>query len=194
MPGSSALMGAPGAALLYALLAILLWPTKEGAVGSFVAVKPMGRTAAKAVWILLWGGLAALNLEPANLTAQGVYTMVDGMGAGQPGWLAALINGFTHLADHRGVPLTMIGTVILGLIAVGVFFPPPVLRAVVLAAIVVAAFIWVVGQALGGVFGGQGTDVNSGPLLVMIALAYWPPRRRTHPNRPPEPSSQEIPA
>ncbi|MDQ6739956.1 MAG: hypothetical protein M3021_06220 [Actinomycetota bacterium] len=77
LPGSSALMGAPGAVLLYALLAVLLWPSKEGTVGSFVAVKPVGRTAANVVWVLLWGGLAALNLEPANLTAQGVYTPVD---------------------------------------------------------------------------------------------------------------------
>ncbi len=46
-------------------------------------------------------------------------------------------------------------------------------------ALIVSAFIWVVGQALGAVFGGQSTDVNSGPLLAIIALAYWPTRPAT---------------
>ena len=40
----------------------------------------------------------------------------------------------------------------------------------------VAAFIWVFAQALGGILAGGATDVNSGPLLALLALAYWPPR------------------
>ena len=43
-------------------------------------------------------------------------------------------------------------------------------------AIVVAAFIWVFAEALGGILAGGGTDVNSGPLLALLALAYWPLR------------------
>ena len=39
-----------------------------------------------------------------------------------------------------------------------------------------AAIIWVVGEALGTVFTGGGTDPNSGPLLALLALAYWPVR------------------
>jgi hypothetical protein len=174
LPGASALAGAPGAVLLYALLAVLLWPTKESTDGSFVAAKPIGATVARVVWFVVWGGLAALNLEPANLTGQSVHGMVDGMGAGQPGWLNALITGFTNLSAHHGVALSVIGTVVLGMIAVGVFFPPPIRRVVVIVAVVVSAFIWVFGEALGAPFGGQGTDVNSGPLLALIALAYWP--------------------
>ena len=38
----------------------------------------------------------------------------------------------------------------------------------------VAAVIWVFGQALGGILTGVGTDPNSGPLLALLALAYWP--------------------
>lgn len=174
LPGSSALAGAPGAVLLYAILAVLLWPTKESTDDSFVAAGRIGATAAKVVWFVVWGGLAALGLEPADLTGQSVHAMVDGMGAGQPAWLDALITGFANLSMHNGVAFTMVGTAILGLIAVGVFFPPPVRRAVVIAAVVVSAFIWVFGEALGAVFGGQATDVNSAPLLALIALAYWP--------------------
>ena len=38
----------------------------------------------------------------------------------------------------------------------------------------VAAVIWVVGEALGAILTGGGTDPNSGPLLALLALAYWP--------------------
>ena len=38
----------------------------------------------------------------------------------------------------------------------------------------VAAVIWVVGEAFGTILTGGGTDPNSGPLLALLALAYWP--------------------
>lgn len=174
VPGSSALAGAPGAVLLYAVLAVLLWPAGDAGAAESVAETAVGPSAAKAVWVVLWGGLAALNLEPANLAPQGLRTMVEGMAAGQPGWLHAAMTAFGSLSDGAGVPFTVIGTAVLALIAVGVLFPPRLRRIAVVAAVVVAAFVWVVGEALGGVFGGRATDLNSGPLLGLLALAYWP--------------------
>src|SRR5262249_47388340 len=41
-------------------------------------------------------------------------------------------------------------------------------------ALVVAALIWVFGQALGEMLTGSATDPNSAPLLALLALAYWP--------------------
>jgi hypothetical protein len=35
-----------------------------------------------------------------------------------------------------------------------------------------ALVIWVCGQALGALFSGQATDVNSGPLLILLAGAH----------------------
>jgi hypothetical protein len=40
----------------------------------------------------------------------------------------------------------------------------------------VAAVIWVFGEAFGGIMAGGATDPNSGPLLVLLALTYWPTR------------------
>ena len=40
-------------------------------------------------------------------------------------------------------------------------------------ALVLAAFLWLA-QGLGGLFTGGSTDPSSGPLLVLLALAYWP--------------------
>ena len=59
-------------------------------------------------------------------------------------------------------------------IAVGVFLPPPLTRGALILALVVAAFIWVFGEAFGQILVGGGTDPNSAPLLALLALAYWP--------------------
>ena len=62
------------------------------------------------------------------------------------------------LVDHRG----------------RVYLPPPASQATLVLAIVVAAVIWVFGEAFGPILTGGGTDPNSGPLLALVALAYWP--------------------
>ena len=59
-------------------------------------------------------------------------------------------------------------------VAAGVFLPPPLARSALLLALVVAAFIWVFGEAFGQILAGDATDPNSGPLLALLALAYWP--------------------
>jgi hypothetical protein len=46
-------------------------------------------------------------------------------------------------------------------------------RAAVVLAIVLAVIIWLA-EGLGGLFTGGGTDPNSGPLLALLAVAFWP--------------------
>jgi hypothetical protein len=60
------------------------------------------------------------------------------------------------------------------LIAIGVYLPRPFAKATLVLAIVVALVIWVVAEAFGGILASSATDPNSGPLLVLLALAYWP--------------------
>jgi hypothetical protein len=55
-----------------------------------------------------------------------------------------------------------------------VFLPPPLARGTLILALVVAAFIWVFGEAFGQILVGDATDPNSAPLLALLALAYWP--------------------
>lgn len=175
LPGASALGGAPGAALLYAVLALVLWP--------------VGDRAAKAVWVLLWGGLAALELEPGNLDPGGVHALLDGKAQGQPGWLDALVSAFGSASDEHGTALALAGALVLGLVAAGILLPAPFARAAVVLAVAVSAFVWVFGEALGSPVGGQATDPNSGPLLALIAVAYWP---RTRTGSPPETPDAET--
>jgi len=174
--GASPVSGAPGAVILYALLAVLLWPVSEPAKSPapFVAARPSGRLTASLLWLVLWGSLAYLAVTAANRTAQGLHDMVAGMADGEPSWLAATDRGAAGLLAHQGLSASIVLAVVLALIAVGVFLPVPLHKAAIVLALVLSAAIWVVGQNLGGILAGGATDVNSGLLLALIALAYWP--------------------
>jgi lipopolysaccharide export LptBFGC system permease protein LptF len=102
--------------------------------------------------------------------------MIAGMANGEPGWLAALDNHAASLLAHQGLAASIVLAAALALIAVGVYLPRPAARATVVLAIVVAAVIWVVGEAFGAILAGGATDPNSGLLLILISAAYWPVR------------------
>jgi hypothetical protein len=170
--------GAPGAVIIYALLAVLLWPADRlvvsGAPAPFVAARAIGAPAARALWLVLWGSLAYFALTPANRAPQAQHDMIARMASGELGWLAALDKHSAALVAHQGLAASIVLAVALIIVAVGAYLPPPAARATLILAIVVAAVIWVVGEALGTILTGGGTDPNSGPLLALLALAYWP--------------------
>ena len=57
--------------------------------------------------------------------------------------------------------------------------PSPNSTALVLA-VITALALWVTGEDFGGILSGSATDPNTGPLLVLIAAAFWPyPRSAT---------------
>jgi len=59
-------------------------------------------------------------------------------------------------------------------VAVGVYAPPQVAQVTVALAIVAFVLIWVAVQDFGGILAGGATDPNSGLLVVLLALIYWP--------------------
>ena len=147
--GASPVNGGPGAVILYALLAVLLW-------------------------LVLWGSMAYFALTPANRAPQALHDMIVGMTGGEPGWVTGLENHAAALLDHQGLAASIVLAVALIVIAAGAFLPPPLARGALILALVVAAFIWVFGQAFGQILTGGATDPNSAPLLALLALAYWP--------------------
>jgi hypothetical protein len=173
---ASPLNGAPGAVIIYALLAVLLWPAGGEVPAPFAAAGAVGAHVARALWALLWLSLAYFALTPGNRAPQGVNGMIAGMESGEPAWLQDLQKGAASLVAGQGLAASVVLAVALVLIAVGVYLPARIARATLVLAIVVAAFIWVLAQAFGGILAGGATDVNSGPLLALLALAYWPPR------------------
>ena len=42
--------------------------------------------------------------------------------------------------------------------------------------ITAAGATWALGEALGGILSGAGTDPGTGSLLILLALACWPTR------------------
>jgi hypothetical protein len=172
---ASPVNGAPGAVILYALLAVLLWPAgRPGVTAPFVASRAVGARVARLLWLVLWGSLAYLALTPANRAPQALHDIFAGLTGGEPGWVTWLEKHAAAVLAHQGLGASIVLAVALIVIAVGVFLPPLLARSVLILSLVVAAFIWVFGEAFGQILAGGGTDPNSGPLLALLALAYWP--------------------
>jgi hypothetical protein len=172
---ASPVTGGPGAVILYALLAVLLWPAdRPGVTAPFVASRAVGAPAARLLWLVLWGSLAYFALTPANRAPQALHDTIADMTGGEPGWVTGLEKHAAAVLAHHGLAASILLAVALIVIAVGVFLPPPLARSALILALVVAAFIWVFGEAFGQILAGGGTDPNSAPLLALLALAYWP--------------------
>jgi hypothetical protein len=176
---ASPVNGAPGAVIIYALLAVLLWPVDRGGPALFTAARAVGAHVARGLWLVLWLSLAYFALLPASRAPQALHSMITGMESGNPGWLAAIDRGAASLVAGQGLAASVVLAVALAAIAVGAYLPPPVAKATLVLAIVVAAAIWVFGEAFGMILAGGATDPNSGPLLALLALAYWPVKAAT---------------
>jgi hypothetical protein len=173
---ASPFSGAPGAVIIYALLAVLLWPADRGSLAPFTAARAVGAPVARALWLVLWLSLAYFALLPGSRAPQALHNMIAGMGNGEPGWLAALDRNAAALVAHQGLAASIVLAAALVIIAVGVYLPIPAAKGTLVLAIVVAAVIWVFGEAFGTILTGGGTDPNSGALLILLALTYWPVR------------------
>jgi len=172
-PGASPLNGAPGAVIIYALLAVLVWPVARDRPAPFVAGRAVGVCAARVLWLVLWASLAFFALTPASRAPQAASSMISSMASGQPGWLAWIDYHAASALSHDGLAVSIVLAVTLIVVAVGVCLPPPAARATL--ALALAAAIWLA-EGLGGILTGSGTDANSGPLLALPAMAYWPLR------------------
>ena len=166
--------GAPGAVILYALLAVLLWPTDRA--GPFEAARPFGTGPARLAWLALWGSFGYFALLGANRAAQGLHSMMTGMAVGEPGWLASLDRGTASLLAGRGTGVSVVLALVFVVIGAGIYLPGRGARAAAALAAAVALLIWVAGENFGGILAGSGTDPNTGPVLVLLAAAYWPRR------------------
>jgi hypothetical protein len=123
---------------------------------------------------VLWLSLAWFALTPANRAPQAVSDVISGMESGQPGWLAAIDRGAASLVAGQDLAVSIALAVAFAVIAAGVYLRPSAAKAALVLAIVVAVVIWAVAEGFGMILAGGATDPNSGPLLVLLALAYWP--------------------
>src|SRR5271166_4489631 len=142
---ASPVNGAPGAVVIYALLAVLLWPTDRSVSAPFTAARAVGAPVARALWLVLWLSLAYFALLPGKRGPQALNGMIAGMESGEPGWLAAIDRNAAALVAHQGLAASIVLAVALVIIAVGVYLPAPAARGTLVLALVVAAVIWAFG-------------------------------------------------
>jgi hypothetical protein len=171
--GATPLGGGPGGILFYAVLAVLLWPT-PGSDEPFVAVRAVGARAAKFIWACLWIVMAVLSILGSGRSPIALRAVVGDLESGEPRWLADLDRSAESLLFHHGDAIKMSLAILCVVMAAGVFLPPQGTRAILTLAIVCFAGIWVGIQDFGEILTGRATDPNSAPLIVLLALVYWP--------------------
>ena len=178
--GASPFMGAPGAVIIYAFIALLVWPQDpERAMAdvptgdvSVATTSRLGRAVPKGLWLAMWASFAYLILQPTNRSPSGLGSMVSGMGSGEPGWIKSMDSALASVLDGRGADVSIVVAALCIVVAYGVFIHRAARIAVVLAIGLGTAF-WTA-ENFGGVFTTKGTDPNSGLLIILLALVYWP--------------------
>lgn len=175
--------GGPGAVLFYALLALLLWPSdrergRDASDPPFVAARAIGTQSATAIWSAVWGIMALLALLGTGRSPQGVHDVIQSLDVGEPGWLATIDRHAASVVSNGGMAVSVAFAIACVVIAVGVCLPPAFARSTLVLALVVAIVVWVIGENFGTILAGGATDPNSGPLIVLLALCYWPRARR----------------
>jgi len=180
---ATALTGAPGSVLIYGLIGLMAWP-RDADAGAEVSADGLATSAAGqglggvatplVVWSGYWSLAAVLFLLPDNRTRTSVSSAIVGMAPGTPSW-------FDHFLTSIGHDFTRVGTQtswVLAIVSLVIGLGPLLVRRsnlFLLAGGVVAAVMWITGQGwLGGIFSGTGTDPNTGPLVILLALAMVP--------------------
>jgi hypothetical protein len=170
---ASPVNGAPGPVVLYAILAVLLWPADRDPAAPSVAGRAIGRRPAQAVWLVLWSSLAAFALLPAARAPGAISDVLSDSADGAPTWLAWIDTNAAGALSRHGLAASIVLALLLALVAAAVYLPAPVVRAAIVLAIVLAAALWLA-QGMGELFTGMATDPESGPLLALLALSFWP--------------------
>jgi hypothetical protein len=184
---ASALTGAPGSVFMYGLIGLMAWPrtvtpradASDGddhpvGVASSAAGRGIGGAITPlAVWAGYWALAAVLFLLPDNRTQTSVSSAITGMSSGEP-------TGYSHFLSHFGSHFGTVGvetTWLLAIASLAIGFGPLLARRpniFLFAGGLLSALFWISGQGLGGIFTGSGTDPNTGPLIVLLALAMVP--------------------
>jgi hypothetical protein len=173
---ASLITGAPGSALLYAILAAAAWPHQDGRREAPASWLPWA-------WAGVWGVGAVLQALPGQNTGTALAGAVTAGTSGAPKWLAGLDSSVGVWAAQHGLLLVVVLVAAEVLIGVGVLTRRTRTPAVALG-LGLALAMWVVGQDLGALYTGQATDPNSGPLLALMAISLLVGFRGSAPTLP----------
>jgi len=161
------LTGAPGAVLLYAVLAVAVWP-RTGSDGAEYGPLPGWLAVA---WATLWIGAAVLRLLPGQGSSDAIGSEISANGGSSPGWLAHIDNSVAGAVSPLGVGLVVAWVLVCVAIGLGGLRAGSMRAAAATAGILCSAIFWFVGQSLGQPWSGTATDPNTAPLVVLMAFA-----------------------
>ncbi len=151
------LTGAPGAVFLYGLIGIIVWPGNEDTEANGVLSykwSKVSRYSLAALWTI--GGF--LQLQPAFLTHGGLNGVFS-------------VDWFNHLAASNPVLINLMFAILMWATGLLLLFKNMKLFYTGFwLSVLMALFIWWAGEGFGQIFTPVGTDPNSGPLLVLLAL------------------------
>jgi len=175
-PQSSMLVGAPGAAFIYAILGIVLWPRfaptpDQGNRDKFSIWIDSG-TWGFILWAVVWCGTSLLELESANWGPNAIPAQLKAIASDQPGWFASIGTGLSNFAAGHGTVIAFSLLLIEFIVGWGVLRPPTRSFSLGLG-IITSLLLWITGQGLGDILTGRSTDPNLGPAMVIFALALW---------------------
>lgn len=164
------LMGAPGSALLYSVIALGVIPNKPNKPNKAKDSTHPASWLAYA-WAILWLGGAVLQLNGGQNTTKELSIMVAGMGSGAPTWLGSLDLHTAHLISRQGGWLIAVLVIVQALIGIGIFASKRLRVYAVACGAIVSLLFWVFGQGLGMFYSGLATDPNSAPLVILLGIA-----------------------
>jgi hypothetical protein len=160
----SLLTGAPGAALLYAVLAAASWPHRN-------ADRERPASWLMLAWAGYWIGGAVLQLWHGPRTGPDLAATVAELANGAPGWLSQLDFSLARTMAHLspGVLDLFIGVqAIVGLAVLTKHLPRDI---GLLVGMAVSCAFWFIGPGFSQLISGHGTDPNTAPLVVVIGVA-----------------------
>ena len=161
--GATLLTGAPGAALLYAAIAVLAWPTHDR------QQEDRPSWLALPAWCALWMTGAGLQMVAGNNSASAFTMSLRAAQSSSPGWIAEIDR---HLVRFRLPGWAAAGVIALYvLVAIWALVPGWTRQLSIGVGVFITLAGWLLFQGLGDLTSGQATDPNSGPLIVLLALA-----------------------
>src|SRR5438270_12092815 len=138
---ASLITGAPGSALIYALLAAAAWPHRDAAREGPASWLPFA-------WAVLWVGAAVFQALPGQNSGTAVAGALTAGAPRAPAWLASVDNSAGAWAAHHGLLLVTLMVAAEALIGVGALAPRTRTPAVAFGLALTLA-LWVLGQDLG---------------------------------------------
>ena len=162
-PSAWLLTGAPGAALIYAVLSLAAWPAQTLRLPRWLPL----------AWASYWIGGAVLHLLNGPTRGPDLAAAISAGANGAPGWVSHLDFSMARTANSWSEFDLALLVALQFFIGVAVYAPRQLPAIGLAVGALTALAFWFVGQQLGQLTSGHATDVNIGPLIVLLAAATF---------------------